>query len=180
MSKFIDLTGQIFGKLSVLSRANYSKSGKIKWNCICKCGEEVIVIGNNLKNSTTKSCGCLMRGELRQTKFIDLVGRRFEKLLVKNRDNNTKSGKARWNCLCDCGNEKIIDSYHLIHGNIKSCGCIKKEMLRRRNEIKNPLWTEKEDNTLKQFYLNGGSKYFAKILNRARHSIVWRAQAAHM
>jgi len=52
-----DLTGQRFGKLVVLERAGSSKQSKATWLCICDCGSETIVVGNNLQNQT-RSCGC--------------------------------------------------------------------------------------------------------------------------
>src|SRR5262245_57111564 len=52
-----DLTGQRFGKLVVLERAGSSKHSKATWLCICDCGSETIVVGNNLQNQT-RSCGC--------------------------------------------------------------------------------------------------------------------------
>ena len=59
MSKFIDLTGQKFGRLTVIGRADKNKGGQWKWNCKCECGKPTIVIAGNLKNGHTKSCGCL-------------------------------------------------------------------------------------------------------------------------
>lgn len=62
MGNFVDLTGQKFGKLTVLKRVeNYvtpKGSKKSRWLCKCECGNEIIVIGYNLKNSHTQSCGC--------------------------------------------------------------------------------------------------------------------------
>jgi hypothetical protein len=54
--RFIDLTGQTFTRLTVISYA-----GKYKWNCSCWCGAKVIVKGGLLRNGNTKSCGCLHR-----------------------------------------------------------------------------------------------------------------------
>lgn len=62
MGKCIDLTGQKFGRLTVVERAeNYvSKSGsqKARWLCKCDCGNEVIVTGSELRSKKTTSCGC--------------------------------------------------------------------------------------------------------------------------
>lgn len=60
MGKFIDLTGQTFGRLTVLRRAEYRKSDRIRWLCICNCPDKklVSIAGNELKNGDTKSCGC--------------------------------------------------------------------------------------------------------------------------
>ncbi len=53
-----DLTGQMFGRWTVLSNA-----GNGKWHCLCECGKSKAVNGLNLRNGVTKSCGCLT-GEL--------------------------------------------------------------------------------------------------------------------
>lgn len=58
MSKLIDLTGQQFGKLTVISKAE-SKNNKTFWNCKCDCGNIATVAGYNLTSGCTKSCGCL-------------------------------------------------------------------------------------------------------------------------
>lgn len=59
MSKLIDLTGQRFGRLTVIEYAGTDKGGKARWRCRCDCGKETIVIGKNLRSGRTKSCGCL-------------------------------------------------------------------------------------------------------------------------
>lgn len=58
----VDLTGQIFGKLTVIAPTDQRGStGGVKWLCKCSCGNEVIVKASNLRNGTTKSCGCLRK-----------------------------------------------------------------------------------------------------------------------
>ncbi len=59
MSKLIDLTGLVSGRLVVIKRIENSKSGRLRWLCRCNCKKEIIVLGFNLKNGHTKSCGCL-------------------------------------------------------------------------------------------------------------------------
>jgi len=61
MPKFIDLTGQKFGRLIIIERSNNNKSNKITWLCKCDCGNEKIACGGDLKNGRIKSCGCLLR-----------------------------------------------------------------------------------------------------------------------
>ena len=62
MSKCIDLTGQRFGRLTVVGRAdNYitPKGAKFsRWNCICDCGKKTIVVSSSLRSGNTTSCGC--------------------------------------------------------------------------------------------------------------------------
>lgn len=53
--KLIDIHGKRFGRLTVLAKASESR----KWLCQCDCGRDVLVIGGNLRNGSSKSCGCL-------------------------------------------------------------------------------------------------------------------------
>lgn len=57
--RFIDLTGQTFGRLTVVSFSGISKSKRASWICQCVCGNSKTVEGKSLRNGTTKSCGCL-------------------------------------------------------------------------------------------------------------------------
>lgn len=63
MSKLNDLTGQRFGRLVVLRRADdyVAPSGQrhVAWECMCDCGKEIAVMAGNLTRGKTKSCGCL-------------------------------------------------------------------------------------------------------------------------
>lgn len=60
MGTFIDLTGETYGYLTVISRESNDEHGNATWRCRCnKCGNEKVVRGNLLRNGHTKSCGCL-------------------------------------------------------------------------------------------------------------------------
>jgi len=62
----IDLTGQRFGRLTVLRDSGKRVSGHVVWVCRCKCGrKQVKVISSNLKNASTRSCGCLSKEQMR-------------------------------------------------------------------------------------------------------------------
>lgn len=64
MADLIDLTGKRYGKLTVISRApNYRNGTTVitAWNCHCDCGNDAVVLRNNLKSGATRSCGCLRR-----------------------------------------------------------------------------------------------------------------------
>ena len=58
MNALVDLTGQRFGRLTVIDRAAPTGSNA-KWNCKCDCGAAATVIGTKLKSGYTQSCGCL-------------------------------------------------------------------------------------------------------------------------
>jgi len=57
--KKIDLTGQKFGRLTVVKEAVQAKKLEILWECRCKCGNISTVSRRNLRAGHTKSCGCL-------------------------------------------------------------------------------------------------------------------------
>lgn len=60
MSKKLDLTGHVYGRLTVTSSAGYAKGFSL-WVCMCECGTETITRGNCLRTGNTTSCGCLSR-----------------------------------------------------------------------------------------------------------------------
>lgn len=60
MSKFKDLTGQKFGRLTALYRL-HNITGKTKWLCACDCGNLKEVTLSDLKKGNTQSCGCLYK-----------------------------------------------------------------------------------------------------------------------
>ena len=51
----------------------------------------------------------------------DLMGVRFEKLIVIKKVEANKWGKTQWRCHCDCGKEVIVIGSHLKSGETKSC-----------------------------------------------------------
>lgn len=89
-------------------------------------------------------------------KFKDLTGQKFGRLLVISL--NSKSKHSKWNCICDCGNEKVVYGDKLKYGSSISCGCYRTERIKNavtkhgqsgkrlykiwidmRNRCKNPL-----------------------------------------
>ena len=59
MGKFIDLTGQRFGRLVVVDTAGKNDHGDRFAKCICDCGNQKVVRITYLKSAKTQSCGCL-------------------------------------------------------------------------------------------------------------------------
>ena len=56
------------------------------------------------------------------TKLRDLTGQKFGMLTAIQRMPNKKKS-TMWLCKCDCGNEKITYSTHLVNGTSTNCGC---------------------------------------------------------
>lgn len=61
MSKYRDLTGQKFGRLTCLKFVGRNKGYDALWLCKCDCGSEHITRAGTLLNGHTKSCGCYQR-----------------------------------------------------------------------------------------------------------------------
>ena len=60
MPKKLDLTGQIFGRLTAIRLAESTRKDKVGWLCRCICGKETIVWSASLRKRHTRSCGCLL------------------------------------------------------------------------------------------------------------------------
>jgi hypothetical protein len=58
--KFIDRTGQVFGKLTVVEQAGRDKLKKVLWRCKCECGNGTVVVSGSLVTGNTTSCGCVL------------------------------------------------------------------------------------------------------------------------
>lgn len=52
----IDLTGKVFGKLTVLEFANFNNHRQSMWKCLCECGSITIISGNNIKAKNSYNC----------------------------------------------------------------------------------------------------------------------------
>ena len=93
----IDLTGQVFNRLTVIKRDDTKPMGAGKsayWLCNCSCGNQKSVRMDKLKNGEVQSCGCLSK-EVRSKLFLDdLTGQKFGKLTVLQRDENKPKGKG--------------------------------------------------------------------------------------
>lgn len=70
MSKFVNLTGQKYGRLTVLKLHHkeqcYAKNGtkngsRYYYLCLCDCGNQTIVRGSHLKHGKISSCGCYLK-----------------------------------------------------------------------------------------------------------------------
>jgi len=65
--------------------------------------------------------------------FIDLSKQTFGRLTVQQRVG-THNGSPLWLCKCKCGEVVKVPSHSLSSGNTKSCGCLHKEGLIKRNK----------------------------------------------
>ena len=143
---FKDLTGQKFGRLTVIERvSNYiSPNGArlTRWKCRCKCGNEVIRTPHQLRKNLNASCGCYRKDN---PVFKDITGwnmwehgfpKSRIKVLYRTKQNNQNNWM--WMCQCSCGNPKLfeVSGGRLLSGDKLSCGCLAKEE-RELNKRKN-------------------------------------------
>lgn len=131
MGVTIDITGQVFGRLTVLRRVENDKYSRAVWECRCECGNIPTVSGKQLRSGKTKSCGCLCRENASKRSLKDRTGQRYGMLLVISRADDYVAPNGNhhvmWLCKCDCGNEVVVDtcSLHRTNKYVKSCGCLK-------------------------------------------------------
>src|SRR5271155_620578 len=62
------------------------------------------------------------------------VGNRFDRLVVVSRTAERKWGQVVWLCQCDCGNKSAVASRNLSSGKTRSCGCLRHDATRERNQ----------------------------------------------
>lgn len=124
----LDRVGERYGTLTVIA-LNEAKShdGKLVYSCKCDCGAVVDVASSNLPKKMRSHKGCPIGAKPR---YEDLIGRRFGRLVVQGFAGRTDRG-ATWNCVCDCGQTKIVVGKDLRSGRTKSCGCLESESRRR-------------------------------------------------
>lgn len=137
-----NLIGQKFGKLTVLKfLTTTTKHQSRLWECKCDCGNVVIKSSGSLKaEDTTKHCGCEKRIQLKHGPRENLIGQKFNRLTVVDCAGVTKGREQyRWLCLCDCGKQIVVVGHALKSHNTKSCGCLKIEKLKQRDQTDDTL-----------------------------------------
>lgn len=124
-----DLSGQKFGRLTVIERDLQAPKGRSKWICRCDCGNTVSVLRNHLVSGGTISCGCALKG-------VNLKplspGQRFWRLEVVEMTSKKSGNTYIYKCKCDCGNTCFASRAALVNGYTKSCGCLQREKARER------------------------------------------------
>lgn len=141
MPKKIDLTGQKFNSLTVISSVP-SRGGKTYWLCQCECGNIKEVQGTHLKNGAIKSCGCKKQQAknilTREPKYCEICKKEFypsvtgatrkycyecspanvarsEQITSLRRAMKKEMIKQRGGKCERCGYDKCIDALHFHH-----------------------------------------------------------------
>ena len=129
--KKLDLTGQRYGKLTVLAPAE-NVGGRTAWLCRCDCGREAVVKTIHLRSGHTKSCGCLygLDGPRPALGLTYIDGTCVEMLRAKTVRSNNTSGvpgvdwqpsKQRWRAaICFKGKRYYLGSYARFEDAVKA------------------------------------------------------------
>lgn len=158
MSRVKDLSGQYFGKLTVIEMVGLNKHKRALWLCKCDCGNDCVVTSQELVKGDTKSCGCLNKEAVSRANKKDIANKRFGKLVVIQEDGKDSRGNIKWECKCDCGNIVTVSGALLRSGHTRSCGCLKKDSLETlwsdegfkskmkqlRTDMNNEMWSDDE------------------------------------
>ena len=104
MARFIDLTGEKFGKLTVIELAedHITESGNHvkQWLCKCSCGNEAVIRGSYLRMGKVKSCGCdggWVRMTQEEQKYLDDIYKYVKKDVMGYDDNQSLSKDMKKN-----------------------------------------------------------------------------------
>lgn len=93
MPALVNLVGQRFFRLTVTARhPENATNGSVKWDCLCDCGNTIVVTTSSLRTNNTRSCGCYrkevvtasntshgMYGSPEHTTWRAIKGRCYEK-----------------------------------------------------------------------------------------------------
>ena len=104
MRKIIDLTGQKFGRLTVL-KFSHIKGHHYYWDCLCICGKQCTVDEWRLTSGKTKSCGCYRKNMLtthglREHRLYG-VYQNMKNRCYREQDKSYKNYGARGITICD-------------------------------------------------------------------------------
>ena len=122
--------GEMFGDLLVIDKIG------TKYKCECYCGNTITTTYSKLKNGAIKDCGCT------NNKNIELIGKKFGRLLVVSKIAKRKGSK--YVCLCTCGKSKIVNKGNLLNNNTRSCGCLQFEIAYQGIHFRNKQQKEKD------------------------------------
>lgn len=129
--KKLDLTGQRFGKLTVLRPAE-NVGRRTAWLCQCDCGNQAVVLTHRLREGRTKSCGCQAGpGGARPALGLTYIDGTCVEMIRSGtvRRNNTsgvpgvdwRSGKRMWRAvICFQGKRRYLGAYARFEDAVKA------------------------------------------------------------
>jgi len=161
-----------FGNLKLLRIDSKDHFGRPIALCVCDCEAICRFPLASLRQGDIKTCGkyncekkrkVLARSpRIRKKTGKVLTGQTFTYLSVVDLIECRK-GIKYYSCLCKCGNSKIANHYRLLNGQVKSCGCIRKQPKRSKKP--------RTDGSYIGVY-NQGSKWVARIHHNGVKTII--------
>jgi len=95
-------------------------------------GQTYAQIGRTLGVSHSAACATLRNAFQLPVEATDLTGKRFGRLVAVHY-SESRNGHSYWFCLCGCGSHVIVRAQDLTAKHTRSCGCLQKEVVRKRN-----------------------------------------------
>ena len=127
------LTGQKIGRLTVCEE--FKKNGRIYYHCRCDCGNKKDIYKNGLISGGTTSCGCYSRELTSKITSKDYTSQYFGNLKAIKRLPNYKNKKTYYECICSCGNTRIVYGTNLVMGKVTACKeCSEKYRVEKRRK----------------------------------------------
>lgn len=172
MGKFLDIKGERYGKLVVISETKERDAkGSVIWECKCDCGKSVNVSSNSLRMGTVLSCGC-SRAESNEK---DISGKTIGRLTAIRKVGKTKDG-ALWICQCECGKQTELSVRVFNDGKTLSCGCLNLEnnkiKMEKNHRVSTNIYNLKHDD--KVLFAHNTSGLTGVIWEKSRNK--WRAE----
>lgn len=126
---FVDLTNQVFERLTVLALDPRNDRNHTYWRCACSCGTVKSVRADSLRNGSIRSCGCL-HSEITSARIAKPIknGTRYGRLTVGEVVRKTRKRGNVYKCVCDCGTRVEVQGRHLRNGESTSCGCYHRDL----------------------------------------------------
>ena len=134
MSTKIDLTGQTFGRWTVIEEDPIrTKDKRIKWICQCSCEKKTVksISGTSLRMGTSVSCGCYQKEQTSRSNIGNTYGKANIKNIsyqkkgqltpIERLQTKAKNNSYEWICICDCGNQCISNTTDLNRGRKTRC-----------------------------------------------------------
>lgn len=115
-----------FGNLTVKRFSHVNKNTHENvWIAVCDCGRQIAATESELLNGEKTSCG------RKKGCHANMLHQKYGKFTVVDVNQNFHS---KVKCICDCGNERMVQASDLIHGKHLSCGCSRKDNYKREAE----------------------------------------------
>lgn len=115
----LQIQNQKFGRLFVKSFKEL-KSKKSYWNCICDCGNEVVVSGPHLISNSIKSCGCLRNDRIKETCYTgykEITGTFWRRIITNAKARNIEFDIDKeycWSILENQNNQCFLSGLDLV------------------------------------------------------------------